>query len=321
MASSSDGQHFATGGRGEAAGLVNARYGRGPGVLFYTHVSDQYAPFHTQVINATARDATFVLDGLLRHESELAVEEHYTDTAGFTDHVFALCHLLGFRFAPRIRDLGDRRLYTVAKASDYPTIEPLVATRIKHGADRRPLGRTVAARDVDQAGHDDRVASCSAKLGSYPRQNRLALALRETRAVGADAVSRSTTSATWGCAAGSRPDSTRARPRTPCGGPSFFNRLGELRDRTCENQGYRASGLNLVVASVVLWNTVYLERAVTALRQRDQTIGDDLLAHLSPLAWEHVNLTGDYARRGDAGIRGGRVRPLRTASAGRPTDP
>ena len=57
------------------------------------------------MINATVRDATHVLDGLLYHESDLKIEEHYTDTAGFTDHVFALCHLLGFRFAPRIRDL------------------------------------------------------------------------------------------------------------------------------------------------------------------------------------------------------------------------
>jgi len=43
-------------------------------------------------------------------ESDLRIEEHYTDTAGFTDHVFALMHLLGFRFAPRIRDLGDTKL-------------------------------------------------------------------------------------------------------------------------------------------------------------------------------------------------------------------
>jgi TnpA family transposase len=57
------------------------------------------------VINATVRDATHVLDGLLYHESDLKIEEHYSDTADFTDHVFALCHLLGFRFAPRIRDL------------------------------------------------------------------------------------------------------------------------------------------------------------------------------------------------------------------------
>lgn len=60
------------------------------------------------MINATVRDASHVLDGLLHHESDLRIEEHYTDTSGFTDHVFALCHFLGFRFAPRIRDLADK---------------------------------------------------------------------------------------------------------------------------------------------------------------------------------------------------------------------
>ena len=47
----------------------------------------------------------------------------------------------------------------------------------------------------------------------------------------------------------------------------FFNRLGEVRDRSFENQQYRASGLNLVVAAITLWNTIYLERAVTLLRK------------------------------------------------------
>ena len=120
--SSSDGQYFRAGGRGEAAGQVNAHYGSDPGVLFYTHVSDQYVPFHTQVINATVRDATYVLDGLLYHESDLRIEEHYTDTAGFTDHVFALMHLLGFRFAPRIRDLTDRRLYVPDDEKHYAAL-------------------------------------------------------------------------------------------------------------------------------------------------------------------------------------------------------
>ena len=46
----------------EQAGQINLRYGVEPGVLFYTHISDQYAPFHTKVINATVRDATHVLD-------------------------------------------------------------------------------------------------------------------------------------------------------------------------------------------------------------------------------------------------------------------
>ena len=93
---------------------------------FYTHISDQYAPSHTKVINATVRDATHVLDGLLYHESDLRIEEHYTDTAGFTDHLFALMHLLGFRFAPRIRDLADKRLYVHGDAKHYPTLASLI---------------------------------------------------------------------------------------------------------------------------------------------------------------------------------------------------
>ena len=88
--SSSDGQRFRAGGHGESAGNRNAKYGSEPGILFYTHLSDQYAPFYTKVINANVRDATHVLDGLLYHESQLRIEEHYTDTAGFTAQVFAL---------------------------------------------------------------------------------------------------------------------------------------------------------------------------------------------------------------------------------------
>ena len=42
----------------------------------------------------------------------------------------------------------------------------------------------------------------------------------------------------------------------------FFYRLGEMRDRSFENQNYRASGLNLVVAAIILWNAMYLERSI-----------------------------------------------------------
>ncbi|MFY0084572.1 Tn3 family transposase, partial [Acinetobacter baumannii] len=52
----------------------------------------------------------------------------------------------------------------------------------------------------------------------------------------------------------------------------FLNRLGEIRDRSFENQRYRASGLNLVVAAIILWNTVYLGRAVQALRDSGKNI-------------------------------------------------
>lgn len=58
--------------------------------------------------------------------SELQIEEHYTDTAGFTDHVFGLMHVLGFRFAPRIRDLKDKKLYVPGDIKPYPTLANLI---------------------------------------------------------------------------------------------------------------------------------------------------------------------------------------------------
>ena len=74
----------------------------------------------------------------------------------------------------------------------------------------------------------------------------------------------------------------------------FFHRPGDIRDRTFENQSFRASGLSLMTAANIHWNGVYLERAVQHLRDQGVHIPDDLLAHVAPLGWEHIALTGDY---------------------------
>ncbi len=67
-ASSSDVQRFATASRGRASGSCNPKYGSAPGRLYYTYVSDQYAPFYTTIVPARLRDSTYVLDGLLYHQ-------------------------------------------------------------------------------------------------------------------------------------------------------------------------------------------------------------------------------------------------------------
>jgi TnpA family transposase len=124
------------------------------------------------------RDATHVLDGLLYHESDLRIEEHYTDTAGFTDHLFALMHPLGFRFAPRIRDLADRRLYIHGDAKSYSTLAGLIGGNfnVKHIRARWDEILRLAAW-IKQG---TVTASLMLRmLGSYPRQNGLAVALRE----------------------------------------------------------------------------------------------------------------------------------------------
>lgn len=307
--SSSDGQRFRTGGGAEAGGHVNPKYGSDPGALFYTHISDQYAPFHTKVINVGVRDATYVLDGLLYHESDLRIEEHYTDTAGFTDHVFALMHLLGFRFAPRIRDLADKRLFVPAGRKNYSSISALIGGRINekhirsHWDDVLRLSSSIKQGTVT-------ASLMLRKLGSYPRQNGLAVALKEL-----GKIERSLFTLDWlqNVELRRRVNAglNKGEARNALARAVFFNRLGEIRDRSFENQRYRASGLNLVVAAIVLWNTVYLEKAVRSLKEHGQPVDDSLLQHLSPLGWEHINLTGDYVWKQNKRLQKGKFRSLR----------
>jgi hypothetical protein len=74
--SSSDGQFFRAGGHGEARADHNAKYGSEPGVKFYTHISDRYAPFYSKVIAANASESAHVLDGLMHQESSIDIREH-----------------------------------------------------------------------------------------------------------------------------------------------------------------------------------------------------------------------------------------------------
>jgi hypothetical protein len=90
----------------------------------------------------------------------------------------------------------------------------------------------------------------------------------------------------------------------------FFHRLGEQRDRSFENQVYRAPGLNLLVAAVILWNTRYLQATFDTLGHEVSTPSLGLPRHVAPLGWEHISLTGDYIWTEDAQPAPGLLRPL-----------
>jgi hypothetical protein len=77
----------------------------------------------------------------------------------------------------------------------------------------------------------------------------------------------------------------------------FFHERGEVRDRSFDSQAFPASGLNLVVSAIVHWNTFYFARVVDSLKGKGRTIPSHLLKHVSPISWEHINLTGIYSWR------------------------
>ncbi len=93
---------------------------------FYSFVADNYAPFYSRPVECTDRDAPFVLDGVLYHESDLDLEEHYTDTHGYTEINFAAFAMIGMRFCPRIRSVHRQRIYCADRTRDHGVLEPVL---------------------------------------------------------------------------------------------------------------------------------------------------------------------------------------------------
>ena len=122
------------------------------------------------------------------------------------------------------------------------------------------------------------------KLSSFQRQNRLHLALQEI-----GRIERTLFTMDWlespelrrRCQAGLN----KGEARHFLAHAILLHRQGRITDRTFENQSYRASGLNLVIAAIVHWNTVYMERAVAHLRSSGGVVSAEFLAHTSPLGW------------------------------------
>jgi hypothetical protein len=85
--SASDGQRFAF--RAQVLQQTYSHKFSDFAIEFYSFVADNYAPFYGVPIECNERDAPYVLDGVLYNESDLSLEEHYTDTHGYTEINFA----------------------------------------------------------------------------------------------------------------------------------------------------------------------------------------------------------------------------------------
>lgn len=289
---SSDGQFFQTTRHGEALNLINAKYGHEPGLKAYSHLSDQFAPFAIQTIPATVNEAPYILDGLLMNETGRAVREQYADTGGFTDHVFAVTALLGYQFVPRIRDLPSKRLYVFDPAAAPKELRGLIGGKVHEGiiTENWPdVLRSVATMSAGVMPPSQLLR----KFAAYPRQHDLAVALREVGRIertlfiiewilDADMQRRAQVGLNKGESHHALKNALR------------IGRQGEIRDRTSEGQHYRMAGLNLLAAIIIYWNTLHLGRAVMRRQQDGLPVPPELLAHISPLGWAHILLTGEY---------------------------
>ena len=221
---------------------------------FYSLVADNYAPFYSRPIECTDRDAPFVLDGVLYHESDLDLEEHYTDTHGYTEINFAAFGMVGMRFCPRIRSLHRQRIYCADPARDHGVLEPV----LKRG---RAVNFRVLAEQWDRigqfyaafpAGHATASAALQ-RLNRFQASNRFYAANRELgRALKTEvraAVHVRAAAAGEGAAGPAQGSSSS----TPWARAVYYGQRGRISAREVYDQVNACSCLTLILACIVYW--------------------------------------------------------------------
>jgi TnpA family transposase len=264
-------------------------------VEFYSFVADNYAPFYSTPIECTTRDAAYVLDGLLYHESDLDIEEHYVDTHGYTELNFAAFAMFGKRFCPRIRGLHHQWIYRIDAESDYGPLRPLVDRRdrtihldwICDQWDR--IAQFFASFD---AGHTT-ASTALRRLVSYGPKNLFFRAVRELGRVFktefildylSDPLLRRRT----------RQGLLKGEQIHALAREVHYGKHGTGHARDFQQQMSTASCLNLILACIVYWQAKEISNILKDCDPETDGVDAALLSHVSPIGWDNVVLYGDY---------------------------
>ena len=258
---------------------------------FYSFVADNYAPFYSRPIECTDRDAPFVLDGVLYHESDLDLEEHYTDTHGYTEINFAAFVMVGMRFCPRIRSLHRQRIYCADPARDHGVLEPV----LQRG--RRAVNFRLIAEQWDRigqfyaafpAGHATASAALQ-RLNRFQASNRFYAANRELgRALKTEFVLQYMSEPQL--RAKVRRGLLKVEQLHAVARAVYYGQRGRISAREVYDQVNACSCLTLILACIIYWQAREISRIAAA---PDFPFDPDLLRHVSPIEWKNVILYGE----------------------------
>lgn len=308
-AASADGLRFVVPVRTVHAGPNPKYFGTGRGVTWYNLVSNQFTGLHTITVPGTLRDSLILLAVVLEQQTELQPTQIMTDTGAYSDVVFGLFRLLGYRFSPRLADVGGTRFWRIDPTADYGEFNAVAKSRInttlmaQHWDDLLRLAGSLKLGKVPATGimrvlqrgeSPTRLAQVLAEFGRLEKTLYLLAYLD-------DETRRRATFTQL-----NRDDGWHSLART-----LFHGRRGELRQRYREGQEDQLGALGLVVNVIALWNTLYMEAVLAQLRQDGYPVRDEDVARLSPLLFEHINLLGHYSFTVPEAVIRGELRPLR----------
>lgn len=306
---SADGLRFVVPLKTLNAGPNPKYFGTGRGITLVNYTSDQFSGFKNIVVTGTLRDSLVVLEGLLNQETGLHPKELMTDTALYSDIIFGLFHILGYQFSPRLADVGESRFWRIDASADYGVLNGLARQTINQNlimqnwddilrvAGSLKLG-TVNVTDLLRAlqgnGHPSTLAKAIAELG------RIAKTLYLLSYIDDPTYRRRILI-----------QLNKGESRHSLARATYFGQKGEVRQRYREGQEEQLGALGLVVNAMVLWNTLYMHRALEEMRAKGMKIAAEDVERLSPLGYDHINMLGRYTFSLSDEIRQGAFHPLR----------
>lgn len=305
---SADGMRFVVPVRTIHAGPNPKYFNRGRGVTWYNLLSDQCTGLNAITVPGTLRDSLVLLAVVLEQQTELQPTRIMTDTGAYSDVVFGLFRLLGYRFSPRLADIGGTRFWRVDPQADYGRLNALARQRVNpdriipHWDDvlrlvgSLKLGLVPAMsimRTLQVDEHPTRLAQAIAEIGRIDKTiHALNFIDDETR--------RRDTLLQLNLGEG----------RHSLAREVFHGKRGELFQRYREGQEDQLSALGLVVNMIVLWNTLYLDAVLAQLRREGFPVRVEDEARLSPFGHEHINMLGRYSFSVPEAVARGELRPL-----------
>jgi TnpA family transposase len=285
-------------------------FSRKRGITYYNLISDQFAGLHSVTIPGTMRDSLNLLALILDQQTDVQPTRIMTDTGLYSDVVFGLFRLLGYRFSPSLADIGGARLWRVDREANYGPFNDLSRHCVNLAliaenwddclrlAGSLKLGRVRATgimRTLQVGEHAPRLARAIAEIG---RIHKTAHVLRYLD----DASLRR----------GTLIQLNRGEGRHSLSRVVFHGKRGELRQHYPEGEEDQLGALGLVVNIIVLWNTLYMQAAIEQLRADGYPVLDEDIASLNPHVYDHINMLGRYSFSIPASVSHGELLPLRS---------
>jgi len=264
-------------------------------IEFYTFVADNFAPFYNLAKESTDRDSSKVLDGHLYNVSDLEIEEHYTDTHGYTEINFAAFAWLGISFSPRIKNIKAQWLYKIDECRDYGSLNSLVAGNnhtIKMNYIVDNWDRMAQFYASLEAGHVTastalkRIVGFTSKNHFYQANLQLGRILKTEHILYwmADPHKRRRT----------RKGLLKVEQIHQLARDITYGNRGRIKGKTLEEITSSGNCTTLIMAAIIYWQAKEISRIVKEYNPEEAGIDISLLAHISPIEWSNVVLYGEY---------------------------